>query len=155
MNGSVHIELASLTVGQQLLRSPAGNAFARVAGRRVFSAQMKRILGRPVAAETVAAMWAMLARADGARRLPKTIRYIEERHRFGRRWLGALERLDLPLLVAWGVKDPVARLIIGERLAAGTRGAELLKWDDLGHYPQVEDPPRVARDVESFYEERD
>src|SRR5262249_9349226 len=90
-------------------------------------------------------------RADGTRRLPKTIRYIEERHRFGRRWIGALERLDLPVLVAWGVKDPVARLVIGERLADGTPGADFLKWDDLGHYPQVEDPLRVSRDVESFF----
>jgi pimeloyl-ACP methyl ester carboxylesterase len=150
MNGSVHVEMASLTAGQQLLRSPAGDAFARVAGRRIFVAQMKRILGRPVPDEAIEGMWAFLSRADGRLRLPKTIRYIEERSRFRRRWIGALERVDIPVLVAWGEKDPVARLAIGERLAQQTPGAEMIRWPDLGHYPQVEDAPRVASDVEGF-----
>jgi pimeloyl-ACP methyl ester carboxylesterase len=150
MNGSVHVEMASLTVGQQLLRSPAGQAFARVAGRRIFGAQMKRIFARPIAEETIEAMWAFLDRADGRLRLPKTIRYVEERARFRRRWIGALERLDLPILIAWGAKDPVARLAIGERLARETPNAEMIRWDDLGHYPQMEDPERVAADVERF-----
>jgi pimeloyl-ACP methyl ester carboxylesterase len=150
MNGSVHVAMASLTLGQQLLRSPAGDAFARLAGRRVFGAQMKRIFARPVTEETIDGMWAFLTRADGQLRLPKTIRYIEERARFRRRWIGALERLDLPVLIAWGVKDPVARLAIGERLAKETPGASMIRWEDLGHYPQMEDAARVAADVEHF-----
>src|SRR6185369_5619776 len=47
MNGSVHVEMASLTIGQRILRSPAGNVFARAAGRPVFAAQMRRIFARP------------------------------------------------------------------------------------------------------------
>jgi pimeloyl-ACP methyl ester carboxylesterase len=155
MNGSVHIEMASLTLGQQLLRSPLGDAFARVAGRRIFGAQLRRILGKPVTDDAIDGMWAFMTRADGTLRLPKTIRYIEERHRFGRRWIGALERLEQPLLVAWGMKDPVARLEIGERLAEDTAGAELVRWPDLGHYPQVEDSARVAADVGGFFSRHD
>jgi pimeloyl-ACP methyl ester carboxylesterase len=150
MNGSVYIEMASLTVGQHLLRSPAGAAFARIAGKTVFIKQMKRILGKPVPDEALDGMWAFIQRADGRLRLPKTISYVQERHRFRRRWIGALERVDIPVLVAWGAKDPVALLAIAERLARETPGAEMTQWDDLGHYPQVEDAARVASDVLRF-----
>jgi len=151
MNGSVHVEMAHLTAGQIALKSPVGDLFARFAGtRRVFGAQLKRIFARPLAEETIDAMWSLLSRADGHLRLPKTICYIEERARFRRRWIGSLERVDLPVLVAWGAKDPVAVMAIGERVAAAVPNAELVRWEDLGHYPQMEDPDRVAAEVEAF-----
>ena len=151
MNGSVHQEMASLTLGQNLLRSPVGNAFARLSRRAVFVAQMRRILARQPPAEVLDRMWDLLARADGVLRLPRTIGYVEERKRFTRRWIGALERNDLPLLVAWGAKDPVALVSIAERLVRETPSADLVTWDDLGHYPQIEDPTRVAETVEAFF----
>ncbi len=151
MNGSVHIDMASLTIGQRLLKSPVGDLFARAATKRVFVAQMKRIFAKPPKDEELDGMWSLMTRADGQLRMPQVIRYIEERSRFRRRWIGALERLDLPLLVAWGAKDPVARLAIGEKLARDTAGAEMITWDDLGHYPQVEDPARVASTIDRFF----
>lgn len=151
MNGSVHIDMAHPTVGQRILKSPAGPAFARVARKAIFVAQMRRIFAQPPSAEVLDGMWSLLARDDGPLRLPSIIRYMEERVRFRRRWIGALERIDLPVLVAWGAKDPVARMAIGERLARETPGADLVSWDDLGHYPQVEQPERVAEAVAEFF----
>lgn len=151
MNGSVHVEMANLTAGQRILRSPAGALFARVANKRVFVAQMKRIFAKPPSDAALEGMWSLLARADGQLRLPSTIRYITERTTFKRRWIGALEHIDIPSLVAWGAKDPVARMAIGERLAKETPGADLVSWDDLGHYPQVEDPQRVGDAIAAFF----
>jgi pimeloyl-ACP methyl ester carboxylesterase len=151
MNGSVHIEMANLTPGQRLLRSRAGDAFAAFAGRRIFGAQMKRIFSHRPSEETLDGMWRLMAHADGNRRLARTIHYVDERYRFGKRWIGALERLDLPVLIAWGARDPVARMSIGETLAREIRNARLVRWDDLGHYPQMEDPSRVAEAVTAFF----
>jgi pimeloyl-ACP methyl ester carboxylesterase len=95
-------------------------------------------------------MWSLLVREDGQLRLPAIIRYMEERVRFRGRWIGALGRLDIPTLIAWGELDPVAKLAIGERLASETPGADLVTWKDLGHYPQVEEPARVASTVYDF-----
>ena len=150
MNGSVHLDMAAPTLGQRILMSPAGGAFARVARRSVFVAQLRRVFAKPPSPETLGQMWDLLAREGGVLRLPAIIRYMEERVRFRRRWIGALERLDLPVLVAWGAKDPVARLAIAERLARDTPGAELVVWDALGHYPQVEDPACVVETVTRF-----
>ena len=38
----------------------------------------------------------------------------------------------------------MTRLEIGQRLAREIDGATLIAWDDLGHYPHVEDPVRAA-----------
>jgi pimeloyl-ACP methyl ester carboxylesterase len=152
MNGSVHVELAHLTLGQKLLRSPLSRVFARLNSRRTFEAQLRRTFGREPDEGTLHAMWDLVSRDDGLARMPATIGYVEERKRFRRRWIGALERCDLPLLVAWGRRDPVAVMAIAEKLARGTAGARLETWDDLGHWPQVEDPARVVATVSAFWD---
>lgn len=151
MNGSVHIELAQLTFGQRLLRSPLGSLFARLSSQRTFAAQMRRIFARPPTDAELDGMWRLLSRAGGALRLPETIRYVGDRWRFHRRWIGALERLDVPTLVAWGERDPVAVTAIADALEREIRGAERVRWPELGHYPQVEDPQQVATSVEAFW----
>ena len=154
-NGSVHVTMAHLTLGQRILRSKAGPLFARLGTRRTFKAQLRRVFAKKPPEATLDAMYDGVARADGALRLPAIIRYIEERVRFERRWVGALERLDVPALVAWGALDPVAVLPIGQRLAREIPGAELVTWDALGHYPQVEDPTAFADAVSAFLRRAD
>ena len=152
MNGSVHIDLAHLTFGQHLLKSPLASVFARWSSRRTFSAQMRRIFARPPADAEIDGMWELLVRDDGAARLPALIRYTTERARHRRRWIGALERVDIPALVAWGRRDPVAVMAIADALAAEIPGAKRETWDDLGHYPQVEAPERVVETVTAFWD---
>lgn len=152
MNGSVHVDMANPTLGQRLLKSPLGAAFARLSRKPMFHSQMRGIFApkHPPSDADLDAMWSLLAREDGQLRLPAIIRYMKDRVRFRRRWIGALERIDVPVLIAWGELDPVARMAIGERLARETPGADLTTWDDLGHYPQVEAPDRVATVVADF-----
>ncbi len=151
MNGSVHVELAHLTPSQKLLRLPGvGPLVARLSSGVTFRAQLRRILARPVAPADLDDMYELLRLGDGRLRLPAIIRYLEERVRFARRWSGALERLDRPALILWGAKDPVAVLAIARQLARETPGATLVTMDDLGHYPQLEDPARVAAEVRRF-----
>jgi pimeloyl-ACP methyl ester carboxylesterase len=151
MNGSVHIDLAHLTFGQRALKTRLGPLFARLNNYRTFSAQMKRVFGKPVADDDIRAMWELSARERGTERLPQTIVYTEERSRFARRWIGALERLDVPALVAWGRKDPVAVMAIADALAHEIPRAERETWDDLGHYPQVEEPATVMKTLGAFW----
>jgi pimeloyl-ACP methyl ester carboxylesterase len=152
MNGSVHVEMAHLTFGQKLLRSPLADVFARLNSRATFVAQLRRTFAREPDQATLDAMWELLARDDGVARMPATIGYVEERKRFRRRWIGALERCDVPLLVAWGRRDPVAVIGIAEKIARSTPGARLETWDDLGHWPQIEAPARVVATVGAFWD---
>ena len=155
MNGSVHIEMAHLTFGQRLLKSKLGPLFAKLNSRATFKAQLRRVFAIQPPEDELDAMWHLASRADGPSRFPSIIRYTEERARFRARWIGALERCDIPALIAWGRKDPVAVIAIAEQLAKETPGAKLEIWDDLGHYPQVEAPDRVATSVSAFWNEVD
>lgn len=152
MNGSVHIDLAHLTLGQRILKSPLGPVFARLSSSRTFKAQMRRVFARAPSDEDLEAMWTLVSRDGGVALLPTLIRYTEERARFRRRWIGALERLDIPALVAWGARDPVAVLPIADALAREIPDCERVTWDDLGHYPHLEDAARVSRDVAAFWQ---
>jgi pimeloyl-ACP methyl ester carboxylesterase len=152
-NGSVHLDLAHLTPAQRLLRRPRlGPIFARLASRRVFVAQLRRILGDPasVPESELDAMWEGLTRVQGRERLAALAGYMDERVRFRARWIDPLTRLDLRCHILWGRRDPVALPAIAEQLAREIPGATLTWLDDLGHYPMLEAPARWADAVLAF-----
>ncbi len=151
-NGGAFADMARLEPAQHLLMSPLGGALARLSSERAFRHALRRLVAEPEAIEPgeLRTLWALFARADGARIAARTIGYVEERRRFAARWQGALERLELPTLVLWGAKDPVAALAVGERLATTVRGATLRVLTHLGHYPQLEGPDAFAGAVADF-----
>jgi len=152
-NGSVLIDLAHLTTAQQILRRPLlGDLFARLSSYTVFRRSMRELFGTPdlIDDDEIELMWGLVTRAEGRARMPQLIAYIDERKRFHRRWVGALGRLDLPSLILWGARDPVAVLAIGEGLAKIIPGARLRVLPELGHYPQLEDPGKFASELLSF-----
>ena len=152
-NGSVHLDLAHLTPSQHLLRTPyVGPFFARLAGERVFTTQLRRILGSPgsIPDAELHAMWEGMIAGSGRRRLAAIAGYMNERVRFRERWIGALTRLDLPTHILWGRRDPVALPAVAEALAAEIRGAKMTWLDDLGHYPMLEAPERWATAAVAF-----
>jgi pimeloyl-ACP methyl ester carboxylesterase len=150
-NGSVHVDLAHLTLGQRLLRSPAGPLFARLNSRRSFGVQIKRVCAKPPSEQEIDVMWELVSRDGGASRLPQLIGYVSERYRFYRRWIDPLTRLDIPTLIAWGERDPVAVMAIAHALAGEIPGARLRTFPELGHWPQLEDPSRVVDAIETFW----
>jgi pimeloyl-ACP methyl ester carboxylesterase len=80
--------------------------------------------------------------------LPRLIRYIEQRRRHQPRWTAGLRDSPGPLVAAWGDLDPIAVAPMADRLEALRREAghpiEVIHWPDVGHWPSVEAPDRVA-----------
>jgi pimeloyl-ACP methyl ester carboxylesterase len=151
MNGSVHAEMAHLTPGQKLLRRPLiGPLFARAVNLTTYRLQLKRVLARPVAPSEIDDQFALMKHKDGNLRMPAIIHYYDERLRFRRRWIGALETFDGEALILWGARDPVAVMAIGEQLARETPHARLVRLDGVGHYPQLEAPDEVVAQVTQF-----
>lgn len=149
-NGSMHIELADISVTQKALLHPtAGPLVARLSGRRFFGARMRNLFGRrdSVAEETIDAMWEAIRAEDGHLCLPRISQYLHERRKFWHRWIGALERLDLPVYVVWGKKDPIAVSAIAEQLEREIADVRVTWLPELGHYPMLEDPQGWGRAV--------
>lgn len=155
-NGSVLLELAKLRLSQRLARSPFwGPIFSRLVTRGYFRRVMRRLWGDPRRAgrEDLDAMWDAIREQDGYLRTTQISSYLDERVRFRDRWLGALRRLDLPVHLLWGRRDPVAVPAIAERLAGAIPGARFTWLDELGHYPMLEDPEAWSREVLRFLAE--
>jgi pimeloyl-ACP methyl ester carboxylesterase len=146
LNGSMVQDAASPTLGQRLLRSAVGPLFSRLSSERFFRQQFGSIFspGHPLSAEEAEDQWALIC-ADGGRTLAhKTIRYMEERFRHAERWHGALGNWRKALSLAWGMLDPVATENVLDAVLQLRPTAEVTRFEDLGHYPQIEDPQRVA-----------
>jgi pimeloyl-ACP methyl ester carboxylesterase len=153
-NGSIYIEMAQLTAGQQFLlelpdeRNPAVGADDGVA-------YAAGVVGTFAPASTIdpvdkATFVAMAVREDGLGLLPRTIRYIEDRRAEQERFTGAIETHPSPVGVVWGDEDPVAVHAMAERFIATRTDAPLITLEGVGHYPMIEAPERFAASVLSL-----
>ena len=145
-NGSIYIDMAHLTNGQQLLLSlddaptdlvVAEGFKAGLAG--TFSA------GSAVGPDELDAQWLFAARNGGNRLLARTIRYIEDRRAEERRFTGAIETHPSPLAVVWGADDPIAVVAMTDELRRARPDAQVTILDGVGHYPMIESPTRFAQ----------
>lgn len=146
LNGSMIQDAASPTLGQRLLRSSVGPLFSRLSSERFFRQQFGSIFSpdHPLTDDEAEDQWELI-RAGGGRTLNhKTIAYMEERFKHADRWHGALRDWEKPLSVAWGMLDPVATEAVLDAVIALRPSAPVARFEDLGHYPQIEDPGRVA-----------
>jgi len=158
-NGSMMLELAKLRFTQRLLRNRAtGPVFARLANRRMFVAQMQRILAKPdgVSRQELDLHWWLTAHGNGNRRLPQISSYLDERVRFRERWIGSLGKLinvGVRTNVVWAAKDPIAVAEIAIQVAR-LGGTEPRWLHELGHYPMLEGPEAWATAVDAAVTQR-
>jgi pimeloyl-ACP methyl ester carboxylesterase len=143
-NGSIYIEMAHLSAGQQLLLSLPDARLPASAG--IDGATMQASLAATFAARSpvdeavMAGEWELVSHDDGHLLLPRTIRYIEERRRNQARYTGAIESHASPLAIVWGTEDPIAVSAMATRLQ-GVRPDAALTWlEGIGHYPMLEAP---------------
>jgi pimeloyl-ACP methyl ester carboxylesterase len=146
LNGSMVQDAASPTLGQRLLRSGVGPLFSRLSSERFFRQQFGSIFSpdHPLTDEEAEDQWALICAGGGRTLGHKTIRYMEERFKHAERWHGALRSWPKPLSLAWGMLDPVATERVLEAVLDLRPEGSLSRFEDLGHYPQIEDPERVA-----------
>jgi pimeloyl-ACP methyl ester carboxylesterase len=148
-NGSIFIDMAQLTSGQQLLLSLPDERLAEGLGEESLANGLRQSFppDRPDLAE-LEAMVALMHRGDGDRLLPRLIRYIEERRSHQPRFTAGLVDYAGPMIVAWGDLDPIAVPAMADRLAAlrteAGHDVELVHWPNVGHWPAVEAPTLVA-----------
>jgi pimeloyl-ACP methyl ester carboxylesterase len=145
LNGSMVQGAASPTLGQRILRSPVGPLFSRLSSERFFRQQFASIFssGHPLSDEEAEDQWALICAGGGRTLNHKTIAYMDERFRHAERWHGALRDWPKPLSLAWGMLDPVATVNVLDAVLDLRPGAPVTRFEDLGHYPQIEDPRRV------------
>lgn len=150
-NGSIYIEMAHLSTGQEVLLSlpderlpdtiPNDGSTMKTSLMATFSPQST------VADAELTAAWELIAHHDGHHLLPRTIRYIEERRRNQGRFTGAIESHPSPLAIVWGADDPIAVVAMATKLQAARPDAPMEILRDVGHFPMIEAPERFQEAV--------
>lgn len=147
LNGSMVQGAASPTIGQRILRSPLGPLMSRLSSERFFRQQFGSIFSpdHPLTEEEADDQWALICAGGGRTLNHKTIAYMGERFKHAGRWHGAIRDWSKPVSLAWGMLDPVATEAVLNAVLELRPAAPVTRFEDLGHYPQIEDPGHVAR----------
>ena len=150
-NGSIYIDQAHLTDGQQSLLGLPDEVLPP--GIPIDAASIARSLRETFSPLTPAVPdgWpedpvpeaaAQVVHDEGHLLLPRLIRYIEERRANERRFTGAIETDSAPLHIVWGLDDPIAVPSMVDTLLAARPDATATRLEGVGHYPMVEAPAR-------------
>jgi pimeloyl-ACP methyl ester carboxylesterase len=150
-NGSIYIEQAHLTNGQQFLLglpdeklpadAPITAATLTQSLRETFSPETA-VPPDGSAEDLLPATVEQIMHDDGHLVLPRLIRYIEERRQNQARFTGAIESDPSPLHIVWGQDDPIAVTSMVDTLLAARPDATVDRLEGVGHYPMVEAPAR-------------
>jgi pimeloyl-ACP methyl ester carboxylesterase len=145
-NGSVYLDMAHLTDGQQVLLSLPDEQLAEGLGRDALVEALRATFAPDavVPGDDVEVAAELVLREGGDRLLPRTIRYVEERRKHEGRWTGAIEQHPSPLTIVWGDADPIAVWPMAERLHEARADSTLVRLRDVGHYPMLEAPDAFA-----------
>ncbi len=153
-NGSIYIDMAQLTSGQQFLLAADDAMLAAGWGGdgSGLQASLAAICSpeHQPSTEDLAALWAFMSYNEGERLLARTIRYIEDRRAEEARFTGAIEQHPSPLGIVWGALDPIAVYPMTDKLLAARPDARRITLEDVGHFPMLEDAARTAEAINSL-----
>jgi pimeloyl-ACP methyl ester carboxylesterase len=150
-NGSMILERASPTPAQRVLRSRFGPLFARLSSERVFRHQFGSVFSdaHPLSAEECADQWSLVCHKGGRTLGHRLVSYMDQREEHAERWHGAIREWPGSLSLAWGLLDPVATIEVLVALRELRPGVPVAELPELAHYPQLEDPGRLAQALPS------
>jgi pimeloyl-ACP methyl ester carboxylesterase len=152
LNGGLFPETHRARPIQKLLANQwTGPLVSRAMTYGTFKRAMRRIGGvHPPAEQELRDLWSLQVRDDGKRALARIINYMEQRRRQRSRWVGALVNSTVPRRLLCGALDPVSGRHMAERYRALVPDADVVLFDDLGHYPHLEAPQAILAAYREF-----
>lgn len=152
LNISLYHRLYRPTLLQHLLSiRPLGRLLARLVDRRGFERSLVRVWGhtKPSLA-LLDRMWQRFTADNGHRLAPDHLQYIRERRAHGDTWMHSVERFAGPMLLLWGIEDPVSGPPVLAHAQTRLPLARIVRLA-AGHFPQIEQPERAAHALHDWY----
>jgi len=152
LNGGLFPEQHRARLIQKLLVSPVGALLSKLASRRTFEKNLNAVFGYDTKLDPTEAndLWHLFAHNDGHRKSHIMLHYIADRRKHRERWVGALQKLDVPLLLINGTADPVSGGHMANHYESLIPQPNVIRLDGIGHYPQLEAPRAVLDHFNSF-----
>lgn len=154
LNGAIFPETHRPLLIQKLLLSPLGPLVSRFVSEKRFRRSFSSIFGRDTqpSPTELAEFWSLIAFNDGVSVAHRTIRYMKERETYRARWVGILQTTPVPLRLVNGTADPVSGAHVAARYRELIPNPDVLALENIGHYPQLEDPLAVVQAFFRFLE---
>jgi len=152
LNGAIFPELHEPLFVQKVLSSPIGGLISRLNSRAVFGANLEKVFGASTKpTETMLDDdWFLAVAKDGHLLNHKLIHYIDERHTFRDRWVGATLKTTVPMILINGSADPVAGKDMVDYYIQLVPNPKVIRLDGVGHFPHLETPLEVVNELRSF-----
>ncbi|MEM7431664.1 MAG: alpha/beta hydrolase [Pseudomonadota bacterium] len=149
LNGGIFPEVHQPVLIQKLFLSPIGGLLSRLMSRATLAKNFNAIFGAdtPPSDQEIDEFWQLIAHNNGKRVMHRIISYMPERRAHRERWVGALQSTDVPLRFVNGLADPISGGHMVDRYAELIPNADLVRLDNIGHYPQVEAPEAVLQSI--------
>ncbi len=80
----------------------------------------------------------------------KIFRFLEERIENRERWVGAMQKADIPLCLISGTADPIAGQAMLESYREIVPNSAVVPLEGIGHFPHLEAPERVLAEYHKF-----
>ena len=146
LNGGIYPELHRPTPGQVALLDPEhGPKLGALMNEELFIASLQPTFAPGFDSTREAAeIWRSMERDGGVLIAHLLIGYVRDREAHRDRWVGALEDAGVPLRFVWGLLDPVSGAHMIERVRERLPDAPVVELADVGHWPMLEAPGRVA-----------
>lgn len=153
LNGGLFPEMHRPRPVQKLLISPLGFLAVRLMNRRSFDKSFSEVFGKntqPNKAE-LDACWQMIQYNNGKLNFHRLIRYMPERRKFRERWVGALQKTHIPLLLLNGPDDPVSGRHMTVHYSKMIPNPRIILLETIGHYPNLEAPEKCVQHIMDFF----
>ena len=144
LNGGLFADFHRPLLTQKLLKSSLGVVLSRFMSKTSLRKSFNKIFGpeTPPEDEEIDIFWRLLSHNNGQSVLPSLLKYIDERHVHGQRWVTGMQQKKVPLYFINGVHDPIS----GQHML--DRYREIIPQPhttalNVGHYPQLEAPEQV------------
>ncbi len=151
LNAAVYVGLARPLMIQRLLANRiTGPLAARAVRERLFRRSLASVTSpqHPLGEHELHQHWQVLQRRGGSSQLSHRLsHYMADRKQNATRWEAALESERVPRRFIWGMADPRSGAHVAQEIRRRLPGAPLVALDNVGHYPHLEVPERVAQEI--------
>ena len=139
---------------QKILAGPFGWLIVHLIGKKKMIAGLSAIFGKDTQPDAALgeALWHAVIGVNGKAALARRIRYMNERRVNAKRWVGALNQPDLPMMLINGLADPISGAHMAKAFAETAPHARINRLEGIGHFPQIEAPEDVANGFLDFHE---
>lgn len=145
LNGGLFHGVHKPLLIQKLLMTPIGRFLGKLINKDRFTQSMRTICGKnsQPSEQELDILWQLISHKNGNAVIHKVIRYMHERKKHAKRWIGALQQTKLPMRLIDGTVDPISGQHLIDYYQEHIPNADTIELDGVGHYPQLEAPEKV------------